>query len=43
MIWCLRDGSAVKKNDCAFRGTEFNSKQPHGGSQLSTVRPDTQF
>ena len=30
-----RDGSAVKSTDCSSRGPEFNSQQPHGGSQPS--------
>jgi hypothetical protein len=31
---CLgwRDGSAVKSTDCSSKGPEFNSQQPHGGS-----------
>jgi hypothetical protein len=29
-----RDGSVVKSTDCSSRGPEFNSQQPHGGSQL---------
>jgi hypothetical protein len=28
-----RDGSVVKNTDCSSRGPEFNSQQPHGGSQ----------
>jgi hypothetical protein len=32
------DGSAVKSIDCSFRGPEFNSQQPHGGSQPSVMR-----
>ena len=28
-----RDGSVVKSTDCCPRGPEFNSQQPHGGSQ----------
>jgi hypothetical protein len=28
-----RDGSVVKSTDCSFRGPEFKSHQPHGGSQ----------
>jgi hypothetical protein len=28
-----RDGSVVKSTDCSSRGPEFNSQQPHGGSQ----------
>ena len=30
-----RDGSVVKSTDCSSRGPEFNSQQPHGGSQPS--------
>jgi hypothetical protein len=36
-----RDGSAVKSTDCPFRGLEFNSQQPHGGSQPSVMGSDT--
>jgi hypothetical protein len=32
-----RDGSAVKNTDCSYRGPEFNSQQPHCGSQLSVT------
>jgi hypothetical protein len=28
-----RDGSVVKNTDCSSSGPEFNSQQPHGGSQ----------
>jgi hypothetical protein len=28
-----RDGSAMKSTDCSSQGPEFNSQQPHGGSQ----------
>jgi hypothetical protein len=28
-----RDGSAIKSTNCSSRGPEFNSQQPHGGSQ----------
>jgi hypothetical protein len=28
-----RDGSVVKSTDCSSKGPEFNSQQPHGGSQ----------
>jgi hypothetical protein len=38
-----RDGSAVKSNDCFSRGAEFNSQQPHGGSQSSIRRSDALF
>jgi hypothetical protein len=39
----LRDGSEVKSTDCSSRGPEFNSQQPHGGSQPSVVRADALF
>jgi hypothetical protein len=32
-----RDGSAVKSTDCSSRGPEFNSQQPHAGSQTSVM------
>jgi hypothetical protein len=32
-----RDGSEVKSTDCSSRGPEFNSQQPHGGSQPSAM------
>jgi len=35
-----RDGSAVKSTDCSSRGPEFNSQQPHGGSQPSVMGTD---
>jgi hypothetical protein len=28
-----RDGLVVKSTDCSSKGPEFNSQQPHGGSQ----------
>ena len=34
-----RDGSAVKSTDCSSRGPEFNSQQPHGGSQPTEWNP----
>ena len=33
--WGWRDGSAVKSIDYSSRGHEFNSQQPHDGSQSS--------
>jgi hypothetical protein len=30
-------GSVVKSTDCSSRGPEFNSQQPHGGSQPSVI------
>ncbi|MDS4065654.1 hypothetical protein, partial [Enterococcus faecalis] len=38
-----RDGSVVKSTDCSSRGPEFNSQQPHGGSQPSVMRSDALF
>jgi len=32
-----RDGSAVKSTDLSSRDPEFNSQQPHGGSQPSVM------
>jgi hypothetical protein len=32
-----RDGSVVKSTNCSLRGSEFNSQQPHGGSQPSVM------
>ena len=36
-----RDGSAVKSTDCSSIGPEFNTQQPHGGSQPSIIGSDT--
>ena len=38
-----RDGSAVKSTDCSSRSPEFNSQQPHGGSQPSVMGSDALF
>jgi len=38
-----RGDSVVKSTDCSFRGPEFNSQQPHGGSQPSVVGSDALF
>jgi hypothetical protein len=38
-----RDGSAVKSTDCSSRGPEFNSRQPHGGSQPSVIGSNAFF
>jgi hypothetical protein len=35
-----RDGSAVRSIACTSRGPEFNSQQPHGGSQPSIMGSD---
>jgi hypothetical protein len=35
-----RDGSEVKSTDCSHKGPEFNSQQPHGGSQPSVIGSD---
>ena len=40
---CCRDGSVVKSTDISFKGPEFNSKQPHGGSQSSILVSDALF
>ena len=32
-----RDGSAGKITDCSLEGPEFNSQQPHDGSQPSIM------
>ena len=40
-VW--RDGSEVKGTDCSSRGPEFNSQQPHGGSQPSIMRSGVLF
>jgi hypothetical protein len=36
-------GSVVKSTDCFSRGPEFNSQQPHGGSQPSVMGSDSVF
>jgi hypothetical protein len=33
----------VKSIDCSFRGPEFKSQQPHGGSQPSVMESDALF
>jgi hypothetical protein len=38
-----RDGSEVKMSGCSSTGPEFNSQQPHGGSQPSVMRSDALF
>ena len=38
-----RDGSVIKSTDCSSRGPEFNSQQPHGGSQPSVMGSDALF
>jgi hypothetical protein len=38
-----RNGSVVKSTDCSSRGSEFNSQQPHGGSQPSVIESDALF
>jgi hypothetical protein len=37
------DGSAVKNTDYSSRGPEFNSQQPHGGSQPSVMGSNPLF
>jgi len=36
--WGWRDGSVDKSTDCSSRGPEFESHQPHGGSQKGIGR-----
>ena len=38
-----RDGSEVKSTDCYSGGPEFDSQQPHGGSQPSVMRSGALF
>jgi hypothetical protein len=38
-----KDGSVVKSIDCSSRHPEFNSQQPHGGSQPSVMGSDALF
>jgi hypothetical protein len=38
-----RDGSAIKSIGCFSRVPEFNSQQPHGGSQPSLMDSDALF
>jgi hypothetical protein len=38
-----RHGSGVRSTNCSSRGPEFNSQQPHGGSQPSVMRLDALF
>ncbi|CAO2642185.1 hypothetical protein LEMLEM_LOCUS26074 [Lemmus lemmus] len=38
-----RDGSEVKSTACSSKGPEFNSRQPHGGSQPSVMRSGALF
>jgi hypothetical protein len=38
-----KSGSVVKSTDCSSRDPEFNSQQPHGGSQPSVVESDALF
>jgi hypothetical protein len=38
-----RDGSEVKTTGCSFRGREFNSQQPHGGSEPSIIGAEAVF
>ena len=43
VIWGWRDGSEVKGTVFSFRGPEFNSQQPQGGSQPSVMRSSVVF
>ena len=37
------DGAAVKSTLCSFWGPEFNSQQPHGGSQPTILGTNALF
>ena len=39
----MEEGSAVKSTDYSSRGPEFNSQQPHGGSQPTVIGSDALF
>jgi hypothetical protein len=39
----MEEGSAVKSTDYSSRGPEFNSQQPHGGSQPSAMGSNALF
>ena len=41
--WGWRDGSAVKSTGCSSSGPEFNSQEPHGGSEPSVMESDVLF
>jgi hypothetical protein len=41
--WGCRAGEMVKSIGCSSRGPEFNSQQPHGGSQPSVMESDAAF
>jgi hypothetical protein len=38
-----RDGSVLKSTDYSSRGPEFNSQQPHGGSQPTVMGSNALF
>ena len=38
-----KDGSGVKSTGCSSRGHEFNSQQPHSGSQPSIIGSNAFF
>jgi hypothetical protein len=41
--WGWRDVSVVKSTGCFSRGLEFDSQQPHDGSQPSVMGSDALF
>jgi hypothetical protein len=43
MLEGWRDGSVVKGTDGSSKSPEFNSQQPHGGSQPSVMGSDAVF
>jgi hypothetical protein len=38
-----RDGSAINSTDYSSRGPEFNSQQPHGGSETPVIESNALF
>jgi hypothetical protein len=38
-----RESSVVRNTDCSSRGSEFNSQQPHGGSQPPVMGTNALF
>jgi hypothetical protein len=41
--WAGEMAQWVRVPDCSFKGPEFKSQQPHGGSQPSVMRSDALF
>jgi len=43
VTWGWGDGSVLKGTGFSFRGHEFNSEQPHGGSQPAVMGSNALF